>query len=145
MPLNLAALQSGIQSVAASPPPDVAGCAQAWADAVGSYAAGIVPASTAVSAAASTLASALAGAFSSGAAAPGMEAGFAAFAASLGAGMVGYTPTPPPGPVGFALLFAGPRSSHAEAAAAVASAVDTWMRTGSAVLIAPPNTLVPWS
>ena len=47
--------------------------------------------------------------------------------------MAGYTPTPPPGPVGFAARFAAASpATHAAAAAAMAGIIDTWMRTGSA-------------
>lgn len=146
MPLALSALQSGIENVAANPPATAAQCAQAWADAVQAYAAGIVPPSATVAAAAAALAGGLASAFQSPAAAPGMEAAFAAFAGSLGGGMAGYVPTPPAGPVGFADQFAGPAPpSHAAAASAVAGRIDTWLRTGLSTLIAPPFTVVPWS
>jgi len=75
-----------------------------------------------------------------------MEAAFAAFAVTLGGGMAGHAPVPPPGPVGFAGIFAQPQSAtHATAATAVASAIDTWLRTGIGTLIAPPNTAIPWS
>lgn len=146
MPLALPALQSGIENVAANPPATAAGCAQAWADAVQAYAGGIVPPSATVAAAAAALAGALTAAFQSPAAAPGMESAFAAFAASVGGGMAGFAPVPPPAPVGFASQFSGPAPpSHSAAASAIAGLIDTWLRTGSATLIAPPNTLVPWS
>lgn len=146
MPLALPALQSGLQAVFASPPPDAAGCAQGWADAVGAYAAGIVPPSTAVSSAKSALAGALATAFASPNAIPAMETAFTAFAASVGLGMAGFAPIPPPAPVGFAAQFGGPApATHAAAASAIAALIDTWMRTGSATLVAPPNTLTPWT
>lgn len=146
MPLNLAALQSALEQEFSDPPASSAGCAQAWADALQSYAAGIIPASTTVAAAATTLSSALAGAFTAPDAAPGMESAFLAFAVAVGGGMVGFVPTPPPAPVGFASQFAGPKpATHADAAAAFASLIDTWMRTGLSTLAAPPNTVVPWS
>ena len=45
----------------------------------------------------------------------------------------------------FALLFAKPKPSTRQAGVdAVASALDAWMRTGSAALVAPPNTVQPW-
>lgn len=146
MPLNLGALQSGIANVAAAPPATAAECAQAWAQAVTAYAAGIVPLSGAVASAEATLASGLSSAFGSPAAAPGMETAFSAWAASVGAGMAGFVSVPPPAPVGFAALFAaGHPPTHAAAAANVAAAIDTWARTGTATLVAPPNTLAPWS
>lgn len=146
MPLALPALQSGLESAFASPPATVPQCAQAWADAVQSWAAGIMPASTTVAAAAATLAGALTSAFQAPAAAPGMESAFAAFAASVGLGMAGFAPTPPVAPVGFAQQFGGPHpATHAAAAQAIAGLIDAWMRTGIGTLIAPPNTPVPWS
>jgi len=146
MPLNIAALQSGLESAFASPPATVAECAQAWADAVQSWASGILPASTTVSAAAAALSGALASAFSSPAAIPGLEAAFATFAGSVGLGMAGYVPVPPPSPVGFAAQFGGPHPpTHAAAAQAIAGLLDAWMRTGTGTLVAPPNTVIPWS
>lgn len=146
MPLNLAALQGGLLSVAASPPDTAAECADAWADAVRAWAAAIVPASTTVTAAAETLASALAAAFETANAAPLMETAFAAFAAAVGGGMAGYVPTPPAGPVGFATEFAPPLpTTHAEAATAVAAILDAWIKTGFSTLAGPPGTVVVWA
>lgn len=146
MPLDPTALQSGLESVLASPPPTAAECAQGWADAVADWASGIVPASAAVASAAAALASALASAFEAPSAVPGLESAFAAFAGAVGLGMAGYTPVPPPAPVGFAAQFSGPHPpTHAAAAQAIAGLIDTWMRTGTATLIAPPNTVMPWT
>lgn len=75
-----------------------------------------------------------------------MESAFATFAVTVGGGMAGYAPTPPPSPVGFASQFGGPKPETAAAAAsAIASLIDTWMKTGLSTLIAPPNTVVPWT
>lgn len=134
MPLLSSALESGLEAVASSPPESINEAAQAWADAMQSYVAGIVPPSTTVTAAAATLLSALAGAFTArpdGAAL--MELAFTAFATTVGGGMAGFVATPPAGPVGFATLFAGASPpTHAAAAAAMAGAIDTWMLTGTA-------------
>jgi hypothetical protein len=146
MPLELPALTSGLQSVFAEPPDDAAGCANGWVSAVESWAGAIIPASTTVSAAVSTLNGALASAFSAPDAASPMESAFAAFAVTVGAGMVGYTPTPPAGQVGFASQFAGAKpTTAADAANQIASLIDTWMKTGLSTLIAPPNTPTPWT
>lgn len=146
MSLDEAALESGIESAAAQPASTSAGCAGQWADAVKAFAAGVVPPSTAVAAAASALESALAGAFASPAAAPGMEAAFTAFGATVAAGMApAFTAVPPPAPVGFASLFAGPKpETHAQAASAVANLINTWAKTGTATPTAggPP---ILWS
>jgi hypothetical protein len=99
-----------------------------------------------VTAAAEALEGQLAAAFASPNAIPDMESAFAAFAAAVGLGMAGWTPTPPAGPVGFAGQFGGPApETHGAAAGAIASIIDTWMRTGSATLVAPPFTVAPWS
>lgn len=146
MPLALPALTSGLQSLFAAPPPDAASCANAWANAVDSWSASIIPASTAVSSACSTLAAALTSAFGAPDAAPAMESAFAAFAVTVGGGMAGYVPTPPPAPVGFASQFSGPKpATAADAASAIATLIDTWMRSGLSTLVAPPNTPVPWT
>jgi hypothetical protein len=146
MPLNLPGLQEAIADIGADPPATVPECAQAWADAVGSYASGIIPASTTVEVAKGALAGALTTAFGSPAAAPGMEAAFAAFAAAVGLGMAGFTPAPPVTPVGFAAQFAGPKpETHAEAGQQIGQLINDWLTTGSSTLIAPPFTVVPWS
>ena len=75
-----------------------------------------------------------------------MESAFSTFAVTVGGGMAGFVPTPPPAPVGFASQFAGPKPATAAAASsAIASLIDTWMKTGLSTLVAPPNTVVPWS
>jgi len=146
MPLAVPALQSALEQLAAHPPATSAQCAQAWANAMQSYAAGIVPASVTVAAASATLAGALTSAFGAPAAAPGMESAFAAFAVTVGGGMAGFVPTLPAGPVGFAAQFSGPKpATHVAAAQALANRIHTWMSTGVATLAVPPNTPVPWS
>jgi hypothetical protein len=147
MPLNIGALQSGIEGACASPSDTAAGSAGQWADAVKGYASAVVPLSTAVDAAAATLEGALTSAFSAPEAAPLMETAFAAFAASVGVGMLpAFAAVPPAGPVGFASQFAGPApATHAQAASAVAGLIDAWMKTGTATLVAPPNTQTSWS
>lgn len=151
MPLLLSALKTspGLPGAGgADYPATRIACAQAWADAAQAWAAGIVPASTAVTAAAASLATALNSAFggaSSAAVASAMESAFLAFATAIGVGMAGYTPVPPPGPIGFSTLFATNASTRQAGVDKVADALDTWMRTGSSTLIAPPNTVVDWT
>jgi hypothetical protein len=146
MPLATPALQSSLEALFAEPPLLVGECADAWGQALQGYAAGVVPPSTTVAAAASTLTAALAAAFATPVAAPAVDAAFAAFAATVGAGMApAYTGAPPPAPLGIAALLAAPAPSHAAAAAAFAALIDTWFRTGSATLVAPPFTVVPWT
>jgi hypothetical protein len=146
MPLNASGLSSGLSSCFSDPPPSAAACAGQWASAVQSWAAGIIPASTTVSAAVSTLQGALASAFATPNCAPAMETAFAAFAVTVGGGMVGYAPTPPAGPVGFAPQFLGAKPATAGAAAsAITSLIDPWMKTGLSTLLVLPNTVVPWT
>lgn len=146
MPLNPASLQSSLESLFAEPPAAAADCAQAWADAINGYAASIVPVSTTVAAGVSALASALASAFSSPSAASAFDAAFSAFATTVAGGMLPtFTGVPPPAPLGVAAQLAVTQETHAAAAAAWASLIDSWFRTGTAVLVAPPNTVVPWS
>lgn len=147
MPLNLPALSSGLSSTFSAPGASYQACAQQWADAAQAYAAAVVPPSLAVGAAASALAGALATAFAAADACPGMESAFAQFAASIAAGMLPtYTGTPPAGQVGFASHFASAApETHAQAAGDIASLIDVWMKTGTAVLVAPPNTPLTWT
>lgn len=149
MPLNLPALSNGLASCFSAPAADAAGCGQQWADAVKEYAAGIVPPvpTPALEGAASALASALGGAFSNPSAIAGMESAFAAFGASVALGMAPtFAGVPPAGPVGFADQFAGAApETHGEAASAIAERIDVWMKSGTATLVAPPNTPVTWN
>jgi hypothetical protein len=146
MPLLPPTLASALADVAASPPATAAECAQAWADAVQSYAAAVVPPSTTAAAAGSALAGALVAGFAPPDASAAMSAAFTAFAATLGGGMApAFVAVPPPSPCDFASLFAGPKpATHAEAGLAIATLIDTWMRTGTATP-ASGGAAVPWS
>jgi len=144
MPLNPAGLQSDLEMLFASPPATAAACAQAWADAVGSYAAGLVPASTTVAAATAALVAPLQSAFESPSAASPIDDAFAVFAAAVAAGQLPlFAGVAPAAPLGIASLLSVTRETHAEAAAAFAALIDGWLRTGTAMLVLPPNTLVP--
>ncbi len=144
MALVVANLSSDLESLFSDPPGSVAECADAWASAVGSFASSIVPASTTVTAAQATLSGALASAFASPSAAAPMESAFAAFAITVGSGMTGFVPTPPPAPVGFALQGTATPSTHADAAAQWASRIDLWLKTGTATP-SGGGSPVPWS
>lgn len=151
MALSKATLKSALQSLFAGPGATRAECAGQWADAIEAYAAGVVPASTAVAAAAATLETALASAFAGTVAATtasSLETAFAAFATTVAGGMAaaGFTGVPPAGAVGFSGLFAPPfPATHADAAQDFADAIHAWMTSGTATLVSPPNTVVPWS
>lgn len=144
--LNLDVLKEQFLDFFGDAPATYEGCAEAWADAVGTYAMSVTPPSTTVQAATATLAQALGAAFAQPLATAAMEAAFTAFGAAVGGGMTGYVPTPPPGPVGFTNAFASAMpQTQAEAAERMSALVDTWMRTGIATLAVPPGTVVPWS
>lgn len=147
MPLDSSLLANKLAALFADPPPDAGACGQAWGDAMKDYAAGLVPPSTAVAAAAGTLGGALGAAFATPSAIGGMEAAFAAFGATVALGQAPlYTGAPPADPVGFAAQFGGPApETHGAAASAIAGRIHTWMATGSATLVALPNTVLPWS
>lgn len=153
MALNPSQLSTDLEALFASPSGTLATLAGQWGSALSSYASAIVPASAAVASATAALETTLAGVFSTSGTGPDkaadMEAAFLSWATAIGAGMVGYTPTPPPGSIGFAAEFAKDpgdwKTTHAQAATFWSAAIDTWMKTGTATLIAPPNTVVPWS
>jgi hypothetical protein len=75
-----------------------------------------------------------------------MDAAMTAFAATVGAGMApAFVAVPPPAPVNFALLFAEPYpATAAEFGQRVGSAIDVWMRTGTATP-AIGGAPIPWS
>jgi hypothetical protein len=133
MPLNSAALAQALLDL--GDPETSAAAGQAWANAMGEYAAEVVPPSTSAAAATSTLAGA----------APLMEVAFLAFGATLGLGMApAFLAVPPAAPVGFAAFLAVSRDSREAAMQELAGLIDTWMRTGTANTV-PPTTPVPWS
>jgi hypothetical protein len=144
MPLAPPILQSALEALFAEPPLLVAECAEAWAQAMADYAAGVVPVSTTVAAAASSLATALAAAFATPVAAPAFDAAMTAFAVTVGSGMLpAFVAVPPPAPLGVAALLAASQPTHAAAAAAFSAQIDAWFRAGSATLALSPFTVVP--
>lgn len=156
MPLLIAALEStpGLPGAGTNTSgANATAVANTWATAVGAWAAAILPPSTTVTAAKATLQTTLATLFAANHAtselsafASSLESAHLAFATTVGGGMAGYAPTPPIGQIGFAGLLTAPaKSSGQDAANAIASALDTWMKTGIATLAVTPFTVVPWS
>jgi len=148
MPLAPAALESAIAALTGdSSPASQAAAAQAWADAAQAMFAGVTPASTTVAAAAATLKTAIEAAFGATSGLDSaLESAFAAFATTIAGGMLPlYTGVPPAGPVGFVAMLSTNRDSLDDFAADLADALDTWAQTGSAALVAPPNTVTPWA
>jgi hypothetical protein len=146
MPLDPTALQSALETLFSDPPPTAADCASAWASAARDHAVSVVPSSTSVATASTALEGALASAFAAPDAVAPFDAAFASFAAAVGVGMApAFAAVPPPAPLNVASLLAAPAATHAAAAASFAALIDAWMRTGTATLVAPPNTLVNWT
>lgn len=150
MALNKAGLTEDLEALFSSPGGTVAECAVSWADAMGAYASSVQPPSLSVATAATTLSTALAAAFSGPSVIADVEVAFKAFAAAVGLGMApAFTGVPPVGLVGFASEFAKSpdqwAATHPEAAELWADKIHAWMTTGSATLVAPPNTITPWS
>jgi hypothetical protein len=134
VPLDKDALKTALQTIASSPPATVPLCAAAWADAIGTYAAGLTPPSSTVAAAKAALQTALQTAFGTAAAAEAMETAFTAFGVTLGAGQApAFAAAPPGDPVGFETLFGPPfPATHAAAAQRIADAIHDWMTSGTA-------------
>lgn len=147
MALDKAGLTTSLTSLFSDPPDNIDGCAASWASAMESYATGIVPASTTVSAAATALEAALKTTFksnSSTAMLTTFESDLFDFAEAVGDGMAGYDlTTVPPLPIGFSSLTNA--DTHATAASNFATKIDDWMKTGVSTLIASPFTVVNWS
>lgn len=145
MALNKAGLITSLTTLFSDPPTTLVDCADDWGDAVQSYASSIVPASTTVTAASTTLKTTLATTFQNNDS-PSMlttlEANFLTWATTIGGGMAGFTPTPPPGSIGFSSL--SDASSHSIGATNFANKIDTWMKTGTAYTL-PSGPLVNWS
>jgi hypothetical protein len=142
MPLDPPSLINDLTNLTTNPPPDPAGCATAWAQAMGDYAKAIVPPSSALPAALVKFQADMAAAFviTAGAVAE-VELAFTTLGAAVAAGMLLPSPppgivgaTPPPPPVGFVNLFAqGNPATAQQGASGVAGIVDTWMRKGTVI------------
>lgn len=130
-------------------PADPQDAAKKWAGAVGAYMSGVVPPSATASPAQSTFEATMLGMPPSGGGAAVIVQAFVAAAAQLALGMAPtYISTPPAAPLlldpVFAIGSAG--GSNAAVLSALCTTVDTWMRTGLAVLVAPvPPPPIPWS
>jgi hypothetical protein len=123
-------------------------CADEWADALQAYATGIIPASTTVSAATATLRTSLKSAFALPTASrmAAFNTAMAAWATTIGGGQAGFVATPPVGlPLATLLALPTPPSSRSAGVSAAASSIDAWMKTGIAVMTAPPGTTLNWS
>lgn len=144
MPLNPAGLTASLTSLFADPGDD-AQVRAGWADAIRSYTTGIAPPvpSGVQDGARAALEAALAGLDAPGQAVAVLSLALVTYAASLAAGMA-PPGVPPPVPIAATLapVAATLYLDHASAAAAWATAIDAWFRTGLAGAGAPPP---PWS
>lgn len=145
MPLSSATLESRLRDTFERPGETVADCAAKWAGAISTYFAAIAPPSSSQVAARAALQAQLAAAFALPNAIPGMTTAMTAYAAALGAGMApAFAAVPPPVPFTWVALLAPPYPETAALAAKkIASAMDTWARTGTATPVS--GSPVPWS
>lgn len=144
MPTNVAALESALLALFTTPGTEVE-CANAWGDAMLSYAVAMVPPSATVAAAATALKTALIGFGVPNQAASVMGPAFAAFATAcaVGHGLTGYAPVPP-GALDLSALLSTRPATHALAAQGLAAAIDAWFKTGVSTLL-PSGPAVPWT
>lgn len=156
MPVNKAGLQSALESLFSDPPDNREDCASLWADALQTYVAGMFPPHVAAStgAASAALGAELLGVFTAwwgnSTAGEDLDCGpfedafynFGLLIKSSDAGLYSGL-LEPQLPVGLCSL--GNADSHSSAAADWASTIDTWFKTGTSQLKAPPNTVVNWS
>lgn len=149
MALIQSSLSSSLESLFSSPPETAVLCAQKWSEAMRDYALSITPPSTTVVPAAALLQSTLTpvfqGSTTAASTAAAMEAAWAVFAVTVGAGMApSFVATPPLGLVGFSSLFSLSPSSHAEASNSFSTMIHLWMSTGLSVPV-PAGPSVPWT
>lgn len=149
MALIQTSLSNSLSSLFSDPPDTFLLCARKWAESMRDYTLTVVPPTTTTVAASELLATTLFSVFqaSSSAAttAAAMEAAFAVYAVTVGAGMSpSFVATPPAGLVGFSSLFSSTPFTHAEAASNFAQSIHIWMSTGLAVPV-PAGPSVPWT
>ena len=143
MPLIKATLENGLRALFENPPLLEEACAAQWASAMVAYATPIVPPSAAVAGAQGALQSALSGMSEPDALVGKLQAALTAFAGTVGGGMAPFVPTPPPVPCPLAFLQSLQTLSPDEAASQIATAIDTWMKTGIAT--SPAGVATSWS
>jgi len=129
-------------------PKDVPEAADRWATAIDTFASSVIPASTTASAAKSAFASVMQGVSAqSGNGLALLSNALTAYAGALAGGMTGagFIGVPPPAPIildSISPIGLG-GGSGADVAAALATLIDTWFKTGLATPIAG-GAPVPW-
>jgi len=128
MAVDPTGLRADLLALCESPPASIALCATDWADAVGDYAAAVVPASTTVAAAATALDTSIAAALalSGGAVATALDAAYQTFAGAVFGGMPGGSPSAPASAPGWAAQLLIPQVTHGDGADAFRDLIDTW-------------------
>ncbi len=128
MAVDKSGLDADLLAFFSDPPLPTDECATAWADAMGAYAAGVVPPSTTVVAATATLEGAVESALNGVTTPVDMDTAFQAFAVTVFGGMPPPPPAKIPAPVGilFATPLATPSLTHAAGATKFADFIDTW-------------------
>ncbi|TGN20821.1 hypothetical protein [Leptospira idonii] len=109
-----------------------------WSEALFECAKNITPASTTASSARSAFESAAEGMHLDGSI---FSAAVSSFASSLGSGMVGYAAVPPAAP----FVPTSSEENYEGMCGDFSDQLIDWLKTGSATLIAPPNTISNWS
>lgn len=147
MALDLTGLKADLAAFFSAFPPTEAGCATEWANAIRSYTTGIVPAVAGgvQDGAKTAFEAALIGMSDPNTGIDTFDAAFAGYAATL-AGAMAPPGSPPPADLSDTLgaVFSSnnnPSTTSVAAAHAIATAIDTWFKTG---LSGPPGP-VPWS
>ena len=130
------------------PPADVAGTAEAWATAMGSYMDDLFFVSTTVATAQSALQTSLELSLDGATdAATAFDAAMLTFAGAVGLGMSGggFAGLPPTGPFSGMVFLGGEYDDAAVASAAIALEIYDWFITGTATLAVAPFTVYSWS
>lgn len=140
MPLLQPTLQNALQMLFADPGDTEADVISGWSQALALYTAEIVPPSANAEAAQVVLETALVGMSAPSAAVGKLTSALSAHATSLAAGMT-PTGTPPAVFIDLSSVADKHYDTHAAAAAAWASKIDIWYRTGN-IPGTPPT---PWS
>jgi hypothetical protein len=146
MPLSSATLESRLRDTFEHPGATTADCSAKWAAAIGTYFAAIAPPSSTQAAARAALQTQLAASFALPNAIPSMTTALTTYVVALGAGMApAFVAVPPPVPFAWVALLAPPYpETGALAAKKIASALDTWARTGTATS-SSGGAPIPWS
>lgn len=156
VPLVLSKLKEELSKIMDSEDPNFVGfpsdsnqVADNWSNAIYEYSKTCIPLSTSATSAKAAMKSVMMG---MGAPMSGLTvfpAAFTAYAATFAPGMLGagFTGVPPSSPIDLAPVFSIPLNAGTNQMRvnAMAAIIHAWFKTGSATLIAPPNTTLLWT